>query len=90
MTITNALWVAGLSAWLFCLACLTPAVLRIARRRPLNLDPIWGLVFLLAVNRISFALRVSPEGSRATAMILAVAMGLISLSYQRRDAAAAR
>jgi len=90
MTLTNALWLGGLISWLFCLACLTPAVLRIARRRPRYLDPIWGLVFLLAINRISFALRVSADGSRATAMILAVAMGVISLSYQRRDAAAGR
>ena len=80
----------SLAAWLFCIACLTPAVVRIARRRPLYLDPIWGLVFLLAINRISFALRVSAEGSKVTAMLLAIAMGVISLSYQKRDADAAR
>jgi hypothetical protein len=90
MTLTDAIRLGGLASWVFCLACLTPAVLRIARRRPQYLDPVWGLVFLLALNRISFALRISPDGSRATAMVLAIGMGFISWSYQRRDAGAAR
>ncbi|WP_242149643.1 hypothetical protein [Sphingomonas sp. BAUL-RG-20F-R05-02] len=90
MTLTDVIRLGGLASWVFCLACLTSAVVRIAQRRPRYLDPIWGLVFLLAINRISFALRISPDWSRATAMILAIAMGLISLSYQRSDAGVAR
>ena len=77
---------ASFACWLFCIGCLMPAVLRIVRRRPRYLDPIWGLVFLLAANRISFVLQVSSEGSRVTAMAMAIGMGLLSLSYQKRDA----
>jgi hypothetical protein len=49
---------ASVGAWLLCLACLSPAVWRIARRRARSLDPIWGVVFLLAVNRLSFLFHV--------------------------------
>lgn len=80
----------SLYAWLLCLLCLSPALLRIAMLRPRRLDPIWGLVAMLAMNRLSFLLRISPQVSHATAIALAVAMALLSISYQASDRAAAR
>ena len=77
---------AGIPAWLLCIACLVPAVLRILRRRGRYLDPIWGVVFLLAVNRMSFMLKVSTVLSHATAVILALAMAWVAIGYQRHDA----
>ena len=82
----HVLRLAGIPAWLLCLACLIPAVLRILRRRGRYLDPIWGVVFLLAVNRMSFLLRVSTELSHLTAVVLALAMAWIAIGYQRHDA----
>lgn len=81
----EALRIAGLPAWLLCIACLMPAVLRILRRRGRYLDPIWAVVFLLAVNRLSFLLRVSPELSHLTAVLLALAMAATTVGYQRSD-----
>lgn len=85
MTFTDALRAVGLIAWLFCLACLLPAIGRILRRRARYFDPVWGVVFMLALNRLSFISRVSIEGSYATAIVLAIAMGCLSLSFQRYD-----
>lgn len=73
-------------AWLFCLACLSPAIVRQLSWRGRYLDPIWCVVFLLGLNRLSFLLRLPIEGSRGTALALAIGMGLLSVSYQRRDA----
>ncbi len=81
----DILRIAGLPAWLLCIVCLTPAVLRLLRRRGRYLDPIWGVVFLLAVNRLSFLLRVSTELSHLTAVLLALAMAWIAVGYQRND-----
>ena len=75
----------SLYAWLLCLLCLCPAVWRIMTLRPRSLDPIWGLVFLLAMNRLSFLAHISPEVSHATALILALAMAALSTWYQRTD-----
>lgn len=85
MLLADALRGAALCAWLFCLACLSPAVWRIIRRRGRYLDPIWGLVFMLAVNRVTFIARVSFETSHITAILLAIAMGAVTLSFQRHD-----
>ncbi|WP_277969317.1 hypothetical protein [Sphingomonas echinoides] len=85
MLLADALRGAALCAWLFCLACLSPAVWRILRRRGRYLDPIWGLVFMLAVNRVTFIARVSFETSHITAILLAIAMGAVTLSFQRHD-----
>ena len=85
MLLADALRGAALVAWLFCLACLSPAVWRIMRRRGRYLDPIWGLVFMLAVNRVTFIARVSFETSHITAILLAIAMGAVTLSFQRHD-----
>lgn len=75
----------NVGAWLFCLACLSPAVVRQVTWRGRYLDPIWSVVFLLALNRLSFLLRLSIEGSHVTAFALAIGMGLMSASYQRHD-----
>ncbi len=75
----------SVGAWLVCLACLSPAVWRIARRRARSLDPIWGVVFLLAVNRLSFLFHVQPLISHGTALLLAIAMSGLTLWYQRHD-----
>ena len=75
----------SLCAWLLCLLCLCPAVWRIMTLRPRSLDPIWGLVALLAMNRLSFLAHISPEVSHATALILALAMAAMSTWYQRTD-----
>jgi uncharacterized membrane protein YoaK (UPF0700 family) len=85
MLLADALRGAALVAWLFCLACLSPAVWRIMRRRGRYLDPIWGLVFMLAINRLTFIARVSLEASHITAALLALAMGAVTLSFQRHD-----
>ena len=37
----------------------------------------------LALNRLSFVLRVSAEMSHSTALVLALVMGGFALSYQR-------
>ncbi|WP_242137389.1 hypothetical protein [Sphingomonas sp. TREG-RG-20F-R18-01] len=85
MLLADALRGAALCAWLFCLACLSPAVWRILRRRGRYLDPIWGLVFMLAINRVTFITRLSLELSHLTAGLLAIAMGAVTLSFQRHD-----
>lgn len=82
----DILRMAAIPAWLLCLACLSPAVARILQRKGRSLDPIWGVVFLLAVNRLSFLARVSIELSHITAIVLALAMAAISIGYQRHDA----
>ena len=81
---------ASFPAWLICLACLSPAVWRIARARARSLDPIWGLVFLLSLNRLSFLLHISAALSHATAFALALAMAALSTSYQQHDREMAR
>lgn len=81
----HALRIASVPAWLACVACLSPAVLRMLRGRGRYLDPIWAIVFLLAINRLLFLTRVSLELSHATALVLAVVMAAFSLWYQRRD-----
>jgi hypothetical protein len=85
MTATDIPQPVSVGAWLLCLACLSPAVLRIARRRARSLDPIWGVVFLLAVNRLSFLFHVEPLVSHGTAFLLAIAMAVLTLWYQRHD-----
>lgn len=87
MTLDDALRIASVPAWLICLACLAPAVWRLVRSRGRYLDPIWGIVFLLAVNRLSFLLHVSAEISHASALALAFAMGWFAIWYQRYDRA---
>lgn len=77
---------AGVIGWLICLACLLPAVLRLMAARGRYLDPIWALVFLLAINRLTFLLQVSRVLSHVTALVLALAMAWFSLWYQRHDA----
>ena len=77
----------NLYAWLLCLLCLSPAMVRIVTLRPRSLDPIWGLVGLLAMNRLSFLAKISPEVSHATALALALAMSALSTWYQRWDRA---
>jgi hypothetical protein len=77
----------SIPAWLMCLACLSPALYRLMRRRPRYLDPIWGLVALLTLNRLSFLFHVSIKGSHATAILLALAMAWMSTSYQWHDRA---
>lgn len=72
-------------AWLICLLCLSPAVLRIALRKALYLDPIWGVVFLLAVNRLSFLFHAKPIVAHGTAILLALAMAGLTQWYQRHD-----
>lgn len=81
----DVLRVAGLPAWFVCLGCLLPAVIRLLRGKGRYLDPIWGIVFLLALNRVSFLLRISAEVSHATAIALALVMGSGSLWYQMHD-----
>ncbi|WP_242140882.1 hypothetical protein [Sphingomonas sp. TREG-RG-20F-R18-01] len=77
---------ASAPAWMLCIVCLSPSIWRLARGRGRRLDPIWALVFLLAVNRLSFLFRVSAELSHATALILALTMSWCTVWYQRRDA----
>jgi hypothetical protein len=85
MTATDIPQPVSVGAWLLCLACLSPAVLRIARRRARSLDPIWGVVFLLVVNRLSFLFHVEPLVSHGTPFLLAIAMAVLTLWYQRHD-----
>ena len=85
MLLADALRGAAVPAWLFCLICLSPAVLRLMRQKARYLDPIWGVVFMLGLNRLLFISRVSMESGYVTAIILAVSMGCVSLSYQRHD-----
>lgn len=85
MLLADALRGAALVAWVFCLICLLPAIWRIGWRRSRYLDPIWGTVFLLALNRLTFIARVSLEFSHLTAAALAIGMGALALSFQRHD-----
>jgi hypothetical protein len=82
----HILRLASVPAWLVCIACLVPAVWRLLRHRGRHLDPIWGIVFLLALNRLSFLWRVSAEFSHASAVVLALTMAWFSRWYQRHDA----
>lgn len=75
----------SVAAWCFCIACLLPAVWRLLRRRGRYLDPVWALVAILALNRLSFMLADADSLSRGTAAALAVVMGGMSLSYQKGD-----
>jgi hypothetical protein len=75
----------SVASWLICLLCLSPAVWRIANRRALSLDPIWGVVFLLAVNRLSFLFHAQPIAAHGTAVLLALAMAGLTQWYQRHD-----
>ncbi|MBW6522396.1 hypothetical protein KZ810_02695 [Sphingomonas sp. RHCKR47] len=75
----------SVGAWLFCLACLAPAVWRLVRRRARSLDPIWGVVFLLVVNRLTFLAKLSPLISHSTAVALALVMSALTISYQWSD-----
>lgn len=84
-TLDQLLRWANVLAWLFCLACLAPAVWRLMLRRARYLDPVWALIFLLSLNRLSFLLHVSVQISLATALVMAIAMGLFSRSYQGAD-----
>jgi lipopolysaccharide export LptBFGC system permease protein LptF len=85
MLLTDALRAAAIVAWLICLACLSPAVGRMFTRRSLYLDPVWGIVFLLALNRLSFLFRINAILSFTTAFILALVMGAGSIWYQKHD-----
>jgi hypothetical protein len=85
-TIDSAWPLAGVIGWLICLAALSPAVFRLMGARGRYLDPIWAIVFLLAVNRLTFLLQVSRPLSHITALLLALAMAWFSLWYQRHDA----
>lgn len=75
----------SVAAWILCLACLSPAVWRIVRRRARSLDPIWGVVFLLVLNRLTFLAKLSPLISHSTAVALALVMAALTVSYQRGD-----
>ncbi|WP_242183204.1 hypothetical protein [Sphingomonas sp. CARO-RG-8B-R24-01] len=85
MLLADALRGAAIVAWLICLACLSPAIGRILRRQSRYLDPVWGIVFLLALNRLSFLFRVHAVLSYTTALILALVMGAGSVWYQKHD-----
>jgi hypothetical protein len=76
----------GVLCWLICLASLLPAVVRLITGRGRYLDPLLALIFLLAVNRLTFLFRVSWEGSQMTAAVLALIMAGFSIWYQRHDA----
>jgi len=76
----------SIPAWLICLLCLSPAILRLLRGRGRYLDPIWAIVFLLAINRVLYLSHLSPELSRGSAIVLALTMGGFSLWYQHHDA----
>lgn len=85
MIVTDIPQPVSVGAWLLCMACLLPAVWRIAWRRARSLDPIWGVVFLLAVNRLAFLFHVEPLVSHGTAFLLALAMAVLTVWYQRHD-----
>lgn len=76
--------------WVICLICLSPAVFRIACGRSRSLDPIWGLMTLLVLNRLSFLLHISREVSHLTAILLAIGSTIVTVSYQRWDGRTAR
>ena len=72
--------------WTVVLVCLAPAVWRLISHRGRHLDALLGLIFLLALNRLSFLLRISPEFSHAGALLLAMALVPLAVWYQRHDA----
>lgn len=76
---------ASIPAWVVCLICLAPAVWRLLRWRGQYLDPLFGIIFLLAINRLTFLIHVSAIFSHASALILALAMAYFAVWYQRRD-----
>jgi hypothetical protein len=76
----------GVVAWVICLLALSPAVVRLMRGVGRYLDPIWGIVFLLAVNRLTFLFDVSRPLSHLMALILALVMAYFARWYQRHDA----
>lgn len=76
----------GAIAWLICLLALMPAIVRLLVGKGRYLDPIWGIVFLLAVNRLTFLFSISRPLSHLTALILALVMAYFARWYQRHDA----
>lgn len=75
----------SVAVWALCLVCLSPAVWRLLGRRARSLDPIWGVVFLLVLNRLSFLFKASPLISHSSAVALALVMSALTVSYQRGD-----
>jgi hypothetical protein len=85
VALDDILRLVSVPVWLLLAACLAPAVWRLLRHRGRHLDPIWGIVFLLALNRLSFVARVSAEFSHGSAIVLALTMASFSRWYQRHD-----
>jgi hypothetical protein len=77
-------WI-SVPAWIICLVCLSPAVWRLVRLRPRYLDPLFTLIALLAVNRLSFLLLTVRDASHGTAFLLALTMAVFAVYYQRHD-----
>ena len=78
--------IASGAASLLCLLVMIPAVYRLVRGRGRYLDPIWAMLLLLSVNRLSFLLRVSPTFSLGSALLLALVLAPFAVWYQRHDA----
>jgi hypothetical protein len=82
----HILRLASVPVWLLLAGCLVPAVWRMLWHRGRHYDPVWAIVFLLTLNRLSFVFRVSAEFSHASAIVLALTMAGFSRWYQRHDA----
>lgn len=86
MTFLDAFRLASVAGWCICLGCFAPAIGRLLRGRGRLHDPIWGLMFLLAANRLLFLSRASPEAAQSMAAVLALVTAYFAVWYQRYDA----
>ena len=75
----------SIPAWCLVLACLAPAAWRLMRRRTRYLDALWGVVGMLALNRLGLLFHISREVSHASGAALAFALAWMVVSYQRLD-----
>jgi hypothetical protein len=85
MSLDDALRAASVVTWSILIVCLVPAIWRLLRARGRYFDPVWGIVFLLAINRLSFLARIPLELSHATAALLALTMAGMTIGYRHHD-----
>lgn len=74
-----------IASWIFVLAVLSPAIMRVFSHRARYLDPLWIVAFLLVLNRLSYLFRVSALFSHVSSVVLALALAATVFAYQRDD-----
>lgn len=92
MTAVDILRALAMPVWITLALMFAPAVWRVIRHRPRDLDLLWLGGFLLATNRVAFQVNGMTGGSeamriwcQASALVAALAWLVIVRRYQRHD-----